>query len=151
MMQARTLSEHRIARDLGEALCRRMVGGCIRDLQRMQGHMLSGDDSGLINTWDEICVQQQIEHSFSWHAYLATMDTFIECRVSQLKPYELDAIWLLTRQGDEWDSELEEGRGRYPVSEHDVAAYLQDELLSEATNWSNSRIQSYLDGRYEWG
>lgn len=150
MKQARTLSEHRIARDLGEALCRRMVGGCIRDLQRMQGHMLSGDDSGLVNTWDEICVQQQIEHSFSWHAYVATMDTFIEYRVSQLKPYELDAVWLLTRAGDEWDSELEKDRGRYPVSEHDVAAYLLDELLSEATNWSNSRIQGYLDGRYEW-
>lgn len=150
MKQARTLSERRIARDLGEALCRRMVGGCIRDLQRMQGHMLSGDDSGLVNTWDEICVQQQIEHSFSWHAYVATMDTFIEYRVSQLKPYELDAVWLLTRAGDEWDSELEKDRGRYPVSEHDVAAYLLDELLSEATNWSNSRIQGYLDGRYEW-
>jgi hypothetical protein len=127
-----------------------MVGGCIRDLQRIQGHMLSDEDSGLINTWDEICVQQQIEHSFSWHAYVATMDTFIEYRVSQLKPYELDAIWLLTRAGDEWDSELEKERERYPVSEHDVAAYLQDELLSEATNWSNSRIQDYLDGRYEW-
>lgn len=151
MKQARTLSEHRIARDLGEALCRRMVGGCIRDLQRMQGHMLSGDDSGLVNTWDEICVQQQIEHSFSWHAYVATIDAFIESRVSQLKPYELDAVWLLTAQGEDWGCELSDERESYPVSDRDVAAYLLDELLSAATNWSNSRIQGYLDGRYEWG
>jgi hypothetical protein len=150
MKQARTLSEHRIARDLGEALCRRMVGGCIRDLQRMQGHMLSGDDSGLINTWDEICVQQQIEHSFSWHAYVATMDAVIEYRISQLKPYELEAVWLLTGQGEDWDCVLDDERERYPVSDSDVVAYLQDELLTAATNWSNSRIQGYLDGRYGW-
>ncbi|BAP80333.1 hypothetical protein MT1_3158 [Pseudomonas sp. MT-1] len=149
MKQARTLSENRIARDLGEALCRRMVGGCIRDLQRMQGHMLSGDDSGLINTWDEICVQQQIEHSFSWHAYAATMDALLEHRVSQLRPYELDALWLLTPQGDDWDCELEDERETYPVSEHDVVDYLQDELLTEAANWSNARISSYLERGYD--
>ncbi len=151
MKQARTLSQYRIARELGEALRRRLVGGCIRDIQRMQSHMLSGDDTGLHNTWDEICVQQQAEHSFSWGAYVATMEATIEYRVSELPLYELDALWLLTHEADDWDCEQEDERDVYPVSKHNVSSYLLDELLTEANNWSNARISKFLERRYDWG
>jgi hypothetical protein len=110
--------------------------------------LLSGDDSGLHNTWDEICVQQQLEHSFSWSAYEATMYTFIEHRVSQLQPYELDALWLLTLESDEWDCELKEERDSYPVSDSDVVSYLMGELLSEASDWCNERISRYIHQQY---
>lgn len=145
---ARKLSEYQITRDLGRALSRRLVGGFIRELQRMPDCLLSGDDSGLRNTWDEICVQQQLQHSFSWRAYVATMDAVIEDRVSQLQPYELDALWLLTLAADDWDCELEDERATYPVSEHEIVAYLQDELLTQSSNWRNSRISKYLERRY---
>ena len=55
MRNARHLSPNRIARELGEALSRRLVNACIRDLQRMGGEaLLSGEFSGLRNVWDEI-------------------------------------------------------------------------------------------------
>ncbi|RJG08703.1 hypothetical protein D3879_22730 [Pseudomonas cavernicola] len=71
--------------------------------------------------------------------------------MSDLQPYELDALWLLTREWDDWDCELEEGRVTYPVSRLDVAAYLQEELLNQAVNWSDARISKYLERRYDWG
>jgi len=149
MVETRHLSANCIARELGEALRSRLVNGCVRDLQRMGGDaLLSGEFSGLRNTWDEICVQQQWEHSFYWGAYLATIEAFIEARLETLRPYELDALWLLTREGDDWDSELEEEREIYPVMRCDVQAYLQDELLSLACDWSNDRISQYLERRY---
>ncbi|MCL7944060.1 hypothetical protein [Marinobacter sp. ATCH36] len=145
----RKLSEYRIARDLAEALRKRLISSCIRDLQAMKDTLLAGEDSGLDNTWDEICVQQQREHSFSWHAYVAAMEAYIEQRVNQLQPYELDALWLRTQRGDDWDTELEEERESYPVFEDDVVVYLQDELLTAANDWSNARISRYLDRYYE--
>lgn len=152
MRNARQLSPNRIARELGEALTRCLVNACIRDLQRMgDGALLSPEGSGLRNVWDEVCVQQQRELSFSWHAYLATIDACIEARLEDLQPYELDALWLLTREGDDWDSEPEEERAAYPVFRADVFAYLQDEVLGQALNWSNERISRYLERGYDWG
>ena len=146
---ARKLSEYRIASDLAEALKKRIVGACIRDLQGMREHLLSGEDSGLANVWDEICVQEQKERSFDWEAYEETMSTFIECRVSELQPYELDALWLLTPQGDDWDCEPDDTRESYPVVQQDVEDYLAAEMLTAANNWSNARISKYLERGYE--
>lgn len=147
---ARKLSEYQITRDLGAVLSKRLVAGFIRDLQRMKGCLLSEDESQLDNIWDEICVQQQCEHSFSWRAYVQTMYAVIEYRVSQLQRYELDALWLQTLAADYWDCELEGERATYPVAEHDVVAHLQDVLLTRARDWSNSRISRYLERRYDW-
>ena len=151
MKNARCLSEYRIARELGEALSRRLVNACIRDLQRMSGEaLLLSENSGLRNTWDEICVQQQWEQSFSWRAYQMTIEADLEWRLEGLQPYELDALWLLTREGDDWDCELENERETYPVVRDHVQNYLRDEVLTRALNWSNERISRYLERRYGW-
>lgn len=151
MTRERKLSEYRIARDLGLALSRRLVLGCIRDLQRMQDCLLSGDDSPLCSIWEEICVQQQREQSFSWRAYLETIAACAEVRVEDLQPYELDALWLLTRQGEDWDCEPEDERESYPVLRGDVVEYIQDEVVSRANDWSNARIRRYLERSYDDG
>lgn len=149
MSRERKLSEYRIARDLGQALSRRLVLGCIRDLQRMQDCLLSGDDSPLRSIWEEICVQQQGEASFSWHAYQETIAACAEGRIEDLKPYELDALWLLTRQGEDWDCESETERESYPVLRDDVVEYIQGEVLNRANDWSNDRIRRYLERSYD--
>lgn len=149
MSRQRNLSELRIARDLGRALSRRLVLGCIRDLQRMQDCLLSGEDSPLRSIWEEICVQQQREESFSWRAYLETIAACAEWRVEDLQPYELDALWLLTRQGEDWDCEREDECEPYPVFRGDVVDYIQDEVLSRANDWSNARIRRYLERGYD--
>lgn len=139
----RKLSQSLITRELGELLSQRLINGCIRDLQKMESSGLSGDDSDLQNIWDEICVQQQIEESIYWNAYLETIDCIIESRLDDLKPYELDAVWLLTSEGEDWKEENE--RETYPVSKMEVTAYLQYELLNKANYWSNARIRKYSE------
>ncbi|WP_158592112.1 hypothetical protein [Pseudomonas cavernicola] len=48
MATERKLSEYQIARDLAYALSQRLLGACIRDLQRMQDeYLLLGETSGL--------------------------------------------------------------------------------------------------------
>lgn len=151
MKNNRYLSEGRIARELGKALSQRLVNACIRDLQRMGGDLLlSGEFSGLRNIWDEICVQQQQEHSFFWQTYLECIDTFNAARLADLQPYELDALWLLTRAGEDWAYEDDDQRETYPVARNHVQDYLQDEVLSRALNWSNERISRYQQRRYDW-
>ena len=149
MNRQRELSEHRITRDLGEALAQRLVIGCIRNLQRIQDCLLSGDDTPLSSIWEEICVQQQWELSFYWRAYQDTITACVEGRIEGLQPYELDALWLLTREGEFWDCELEGERESYPVFQGDVVDYIRDEILGRANDWSNERIRRYLARRYE--
>ncbi|CEL31708.1 hypothetical protein [Pseudomonas fluorescens] len=151
MSRQRELSSFSISYDLGQALTRRLVVGCIRDLQRMQDCLLSGDDSPLHSIWEEICVQQQRELSHFWRAYEETITACAEGRIESLQPYELDALWLLTRQGEDWDCEMEDERESYPVFQRDVADYIQDEILNQANNWTNERIRRYLERGYEVG
>lgn len=139
----RKLSQSLIARELGELLSQRLINGCIRDLQKMKSSGLSGEDSDLQNVWDEICVQQQIEESIYWSAYLETINCVIKSRLDDLKLYELDAVWLLTSEGEYWEEENE--RETYPVSKTEVTAHLQYELLNKANDWSNARITKYSE------
>lgn len=139
----RQLSETRIVRDLAHALTMKLVRKCIRYLQSLDA-TLSGDDSGLSNVWDEIGVQAQGEHSFYWDAYLETIDGFLYPLVEELSPFELDALWLQTREGEYWFVHDEGQRDHYPTFPGDVVAYLQGELLKKAMNWENKRIWRFL-------
>lgn len=56
----------------------------------------------------------------------------------------------MTFVADDWDCEPEDERATYPISEHEVIAYLQNKLLTKASNWSNARISKYLERRYDW-
>lgn len=145
----RKLSEDVIVSDLGEALSHRLITACIRDLQRVKD-CLSGEYSGLKNAWDEICVQEQSDRSCHWDAYLDTINCFIEIRVANLKPYELDAIWLLTYEHSDWKHEQQDERQFYPVSTTDIINYIQDRLLGKAIGWSNPQVSKYLEQDYDW-
>lgn len=144
----RKLSVNQIARDLGEELSRRLISGTIRDLQKMRDTLLSGEHSGLQSVWEEVCVQQQLEESIYWSAYLEVIDTFIGARLDELKVYEREALWLLTNEADDWDSEDEDQRDKNPVSFSDILNDLRDELLSAACDWSNARIIRYRERAY---
>lgn len=143
----RKLSTHTITRELGEALSQKLVNNCIHDLQELE-ETLSGDDSGLCNIWEEVCVQMQYEESFFWDTYLETIDSFLQAAVDELAPHELDALWLQTEAGDDWDNEDDEERDSYPVFKDDVVSYLREQLLHVATNWTNRHITQYLQRHY---
>lgn len=56
-----------------------IAGKVIKELTGLndQGLLLSGDDSGLKNVWEEICIQMQVEESFHWDVYNNTIKNFI--------------------------------------------------------------------------
>jgi hypothetical protein len=119
----------------------------------MKDSLLSGDDSGLENAWDEICVQVQGQQSYYWAAYEDTAMSVVAQAVDKASTLAKQAIWLQTDPGDEWASEGEAGkevsvgseRDTLPFATQDIVEYLyRDYLLLEAVNWTNSRIRTYL-------
>jgi hypothetical protein len=104
---SRSLSDAAVVRELAEQICRRLTRRMIATLQKMNNGLLSGDDSGLKNAWDEICAQLKFEESFSWDVYDETVRGLAASDIERLLPY----------------------------------------VYSEACNWSNRRIRTYLDRR----
>jgi hypothetical protein len=137
-----TPHEHLVS-EIADAATKRVVKRTIRALQALKDGMLLGDDTGLLNTWDEICAQIQTDRSIEWWAYETTARDLIATECERLGKPELKAIWLETGPGVEWTEE--EGANAAPcyclddVEEHAYAA-----LLTEAANYSNKRIQDFI-------
>ena len=56
-----------------------VVDRTITILQQMKGDLLvSGDDSVLQNTWEEVCVQVQGEESFFWEIHLDIIEDLLD-------------------------------------------------------------------------
>jgi hypothetical protein len=108
--------------------------------------LLSGEDSGLKNTWDEICAQLQFEESGCWDVYDETVRGLVAYDAEKLLPHEREAIWLQTTAADDWGCEDESERQPYPVSTEEIVDCVVNEYICrEAANWSNPRIRSYVD------
>ena len=66
-------TEHLLILELGEYHANEIAKRVVKWLQILKGNcLLSGDDSGLEATWDEICVQVQDEPSHFWDIYVGT-------------------------------------------------------------------------------
>jgi hypothetical protein len=144
-----TLSESLIVWRLAEVACERISRRTIRALQKMAEGLGSGDDSCLTNAWEEICVQVQGQQSAYWETYEETVRQVLSREVTKLPTYEREAIWLQTREGQDWDAEAEESRDRYPLVEDQIVEYLKDEhIYSAAADWNNERIRKYLEQSY---
>jgi len=141
------LAEWRIVRRLAEQVCQRVTRRVIRYLQELVDGLQSGDDSGLTNAWEEICVQVQGEQSVLWDAYYDVMvRQIVSMEVPGLPEHERDAVWLLTPEGEQWDAEEEGEREKSPVAEDNIIDYLANEYVYPAAgNWSNPRIRKYLE------
>ena len=146
--RARRLSVTTIVADLAEREAQRIVVRAIRSLQRSRD-TLSGDDSGLLTTWEEICVQVQGEHSVYWSTYAQVIEALVGADVAELKPYVREAIWLQTQDGWDWDCEEEHERSDMPVDDSVITEYLVTMVLSAADDWSNARIRTYKNRQYE--
>jgi len=111
------LSESLIVSNLAEQVCQQITRKVISSLQALKNGLLSGDDSGLTNAWEEICVQVQGGKLFSWEGYDLTVRQTVCAEVTELLPHEREAIWLRTPAGENWDADNEESREEYPVAE----------------------------------
>jgi hypothetical protein len=145
------LKERAQSPEHGKQVEARAISGCIRELQAMNDSAMlqSGDDSGLKTVWDEICVQQQHEQSISWPVYEETIRALIAARVEKLSITDLTALWLRSEQGGDWSIDNDDGSAPVPSAD-DVVQHLFTELLSRANDFTNQRIQAYLD-RYWTG
>lgn len=143
------LSESRVLRNLAEVVCQRVERKVIRDLQELDNELQSGDDSGLTNTWEEICVQVQGEQSVLWNDFDLMARQVIQSEVAHLPEYEQEAIWLQTPEGEDWDCEDENSRARNPVAEDEIVDYLLSKYVySAAGDWSNKKIRKFIEQSY---
>jgi hypothetical protein len=139
------LSESRVVKAVADAVAKRVARRVILGLQRMH-HTLSGDDSELVTTWDEICVQVQYEKSFFWDAYDETVRALVAWEVENLPEHEKDALWLRTDAGWDWAYKPEDERPPEPVVDDDIVDYVtRNYVYAEAGFWSNKRIRAYID------
>ena len=119
--------------------------------------MCSGDDSGLENVWDEICVQVQDQESVVWDAYEDTVRMLIRSDLKHLSALEREAIWLQTDRGFDWwydqdnpdEQQSNDGDATPPVCLDDIAEFVLKKILNRAANWSNPRIRAFIESRYE--
>ncbi len=134
--------EERIISDRAKRECQRISTSVIRQLQKLKvDSLLSGEDSILKNTWNEICVQIQGERSIFWDEYVLTIEHMVDSQVNKLSSDIQMAIWLQTDNGRIWESESDVPG---PVVEDITIHLIYEYLLVEAGKWSNSRIGSYL-------
>ena len=144
--------QENILRQIADRQCNRICRATIRNLQKLTDCNLSGDDTVLKNTWDEICVQVQSEESYAWDAYVQTINATIAYEVEILPRPEQEAIWLRTPQGFDWEIELENDPTSVPICLDDITDFiLQDYVLSKASDYKNKRIVKYLEQGYELG
>lgn len=130
-----------LARATAERLCRRAVAR----LAKLR-HTLSGDDSELKSTWDEICAQVQGDESPLWDAYESAIHDALAFDVSNLPAYTQQALWLRTPEGEAWDVAFGDEGTDPPGCHDDIIRYLTRQyVLQEAGRWSNSRIRAFLD------
>jgi hypothetical protein len=120
------LSETAIVRAVAEEAARRITRKTITVLRRMK-QTLSGDDSELDTTWDEICVQIQHEESLSWEVYEEATRALVAGYVDELPKYVKQALWLQSEAGIEWDFEEPDEREPDPLLDDDII----DNLLKE--------------------
>lgn len=145
----------RLISAFAEPLCRRILYGVRRKLQTWEDSLMSEEDSGLNNLWDEICVQVQRELSIYWDDYVDVIDSCIERQASKLKPHELMAIWW---QNDNLEDEIpsssikETGEFGEPLDLEDdsylmeeVVTFIRDNyVLNDAAYYRNIAIRKYL-------
>ena len=135
--------------EIADGECQRVSRKVIRSLQRMTDGLQSGDDSELMNVWNEVCVQVQGEQSVIWDAYLHTVGRLISDQLSRVDVTLKRAIWLQTPEGIDW--EAGPGDRASPYSDDDIVEYvLHDYVLSAAADWSNARIERYRERSYEY-
>lgn len=146
--------------------CNKISKRVVRELQKMTEDLLAGDDSGLKNIWDEVCVQIRHQYSIYWDFYVTQIESIISDELEKLDSITKRAIWLQTDQGKEWAEEEEEYQNYLKdqdfreycsrrlinpdTNDYDIVDFIMSSfVLSAAANWTNKRIGIYLDRDYE--
>jgi hypothetical protein len=132
-----------IVAEIADLALARVVKRTMRGLQGLKDGLQSGADSGLANTWEEICAQVRTEESVLWKAYEATARALVLGELNRLSSQELSAMWLQTDPGEQWAQD--EGEDAKPgYCRDDLEDHAFDALITEAASYSNRRIETYI-------
>jgi hypothetical protein len=133
---------------IASAECERVCSLTIKDLEGMTDGLQSSEDSGLINIWDEVCVQVQYDQSMFWDAYIEVISGIIAKHLKAVPECVKEAIWLQTEAGRDWawDNDDSDEPEDICIDEDEAVDYILHEyVLTEAGGWSNKAISDYLD------
>jgi hypothetical protein len=138
-------AEERIVRALALRLAAKVARKTALALRKMTDKLALGDDTGLENAWEEVCVQIQYEQSVLWDAYEDTINAIILTHIEKLEPYEMIAIWLQTDEGLRWQVDCDD-RQSPPFSCGEIVEYVRCvHLFDLAGRYTNRRILDYLN------
>ena len=87
-----------------DSLANTIALGVVASLKELTD-TLSGDDSGLTNAWEEVCVQVQGEESVDWETYREIINEFVRAELEALPYRDRAALWLHTDDGYSWHSD----------------------------------------------
>jgi len=104
--------------------------------------LLSGDDSGLKNCWEEICAQIQSERSYYWDVYILTINNFIEAELENL-PEEVKILISYVENVELEDEEVDS----YIVNETLIIKAIRNEIHSMAEDFKNRNIINFIEGK----
>ena len=124
----------------------KLVAKVIDSLKRLGGDsLLSGDDSGLVNVWEEICVQVSGEETAFWDAYLTVIDDHIRGALSPMSKEARAVLWGMTDSGIDCYAHYGAGEEQSPpIFDEDIIEMLRDKLLSRAADDDSPRVERYL-------
>lgn len=139
--------EEAVTKAWSSVLTQQILAAVMGYLQQLgDNSLLSGEDSGLENVWEEICVQVQLEESIFWDAYLETIEQAIGARVNELERTELLALWSTTDSGWDWIYDHhgdKDGDQEAPVDPSEIISALRGKLLAMAADDTNSNISRF--------
>jgi len=134
----------KFADEISEKISRKTISS----LQKIK-NTLSGDDTGLKNAWDEICLQKQDEESIYWGKYDDIVQNLILVQIKGIKEHEKLAILLQTEGGfnledDNIKQEIKDNNTSFFIE--DLARHISDNYVYEkASIYKNKRIKKYLN------
>ncbi|MCH2209520.1 MAG: hypothetical protein MK132_27170 [Lentisphaerales bacterium] len=106
---------------------------------------MSGDDSGLSNVWNEICVQKQKERSFFYESYIDLIELTVEDVVNDLNRDELTLLWFETESGQEWSCDNPGVKKPPFIDMSSIGKYICGKVLAEANDYQNKEIRDFCE------
>lgn len=126
-----------------------LIEATISRMERMSGsEMQLGDDSGLLDVWEEVCVQIQGEESMFWSVYVDTIDSILLGKIELLDRDEQLALWVMTDSG--WDyvydhhADESGSDADIPVDLTEIVDMIRGEVMRKAADYESPTIYEYL-------
>ena len=146
--EAEDISQDHIISEIAAKECERICSLTIRELQGRTEGLNSGDDSGLKNIWDEVCVQVQHDQSLLWDYYVEDISIIITELLKETPEFLLEAMWLQTEAGWDWawDNDDSDEPEDLSICEDDIVDFILNKyVLTKAGGWENKAIRNYLN------